>query len=67
MTSVHVNGDTRRVPDGSTVADVLAAAWGDAKGIAVALDGEVVQRGRWADVVVRDGARMEIMTAVQGG
>lgn len=67
MRDVHVNGDTRRVPDGSTVADVLATAWGDAKGIAVALDGEVVQRGRWDDVVVRDGARIEIMTPVQGG
>lgn len=67
MIRVHVNGDERRFPDGSTVADLLAALGTARQGIAVALDGEVVRRGRWADVVVSDGARLEILTAVQGG
>ncbi|WP_019814636.1 sulfur carrier protein ThiS [Saccharomonospora saliphila] len=65
--NVHVNGESRQVPDESTVADVLATTWGDAKGVAVALDGEVVRRGRWPEVTVHDGARLEILTAVQGG
>lgn len=64
---VFVNGEQRQVPDGSTVADVLATTVGDVTGIAVALDGELVQRGRWPDVVVTDEARLEILTAVQGG
>lgn len=64
---VHVNGDPRRFPDGSTVADVLAALGTGRKGVAVALDGQVVPRGDWARVPVLSGARLEVLTAVQGG
>lgn len=64
---VEVNGQERRLPDGSTIADVLATMVGDVKGVAVALDGVVIHRGRWPEVVVTDGARIEILTAVQGG
>lgn len=64
---VHINGEVRQIPDNSTVADVLATTRGSARGVAVALDGELVQRGRWSEVVVPDGARLEILTAVQGG
>ncbi|WP_298179748.1 sulfur carrier protein ThiS [Saccharomonospora sp.] len=64
---VFVNGEQRQFPEGSTVADVLATSVEDVKGIAVALNGEVVRRGRWSEVVVTDGAKVEILTAVQGG
>ncbi|OQO92757.1 thiamine biosynthesis protein ThiS [Saccharomonospora piscinae] len=67
---VSVNGEQRELADGSTVADVVGTAVGDAngaRGIAVAVDGEVVRRGHWPEVVVADGAEVEILTAVQGG
>lgn len=64
---VQVNGDERKVPDGSTVADLLEVLGTPQQGVAVALDGEVVRRAHWAEVVVPDGARLEILTAVQGG
>ncbi|CAM2786363.1 sulfur carrier protein ThiS [Saccharomonospora xinjiangensis] len=64
---VFVNGESRQLPDGSTVADVLAIAVGDAKGVAVAVDGEVIRRGAWGEVEVVEGAAVEILTAVQGG
>ncbi|PXY31030.1 sulfur carrier protein ThiS [Prauserella muralis] len=64
---VQVNGDDREFPDGSTVADVLDALGTARQGVAVALDGQVVRRASWAEVVVPDGARLEILTAVQGG
>jgi sulfur carrier protein len=64
---VQVNGDWRVFPDGTTVAGLLEALGTPPRGIAVALDGEVVRRGDWADVVVPAGARLEILTAVQGG
>jgi sulfur carrier protein len=64
---VFVNGEQRELPDGSTVADVLTATVKDVQGIAVALNGEVVRRGRWSETVVTDGAKVEILTAVQGG
>jgi sulfur carrier protein len=64
---VRVNGESREVPEGSTVADVLATVVENTTGVAVAVDGEVVRRGDWTDVVVRDGAVVEVLTAVQGG
>jgi sulfur carrier protein len=36
-------------------------------GVAVAVDGAVVPRAAWPDTVLTDGARLEVLTAVQGG
>jgi len=35
--------------------------------MAVALDGEVIPRGRWQETELIDGAHVEIVVAVQGG
>ncbi|GHF73815.1 sulfur carrier protein [Amycolatopsis bartoniae] len=64
---VQVNGEWRAFPEGTTVAGLVEALGAAPQGIAVALDGEVVRRGDWAEVVVPAGARLEILTAVQGG
>ncbi|HJQ45249.1 MAG TPA: sulfur carrier protein ThiS [Amycolatopsis sp.] len=64
---VQINGDWRSFPDGATVAGLLEAVGTTQRGVAVALDGEVVRRGDWAEVVVPAGARLDILTAVQGG
>ncbi|HVW40907.1 MAG TPA: sulfur carrier protein ThiS [Amycolatopsis sp.] len=64
---VQINGDWRSFPDGITLAELLDTLGTAQRGVAVALDGEVVRRREWADVVVRPGARLEILTAVQGG
>ena len=39
----------------------------EARGVAVALDGEVVPRARWQQTELPDGARIEVVAAVQGG
>lgn len=64
---VQVNGEWRAFAEGSTVAKVLEEIGSARPGVAVALDGEVVRRGAWAEVVVPPGAKLEILTAVQGG
>ncbi|MCD0450956.1 sulfur carrier protein ThiS [Actinocorallia sp. API 0066] len=69
---VLVNGAARALPEGATVADVVAqvvaAEAADAgRGIAVAVNDEVVRRAVWPATPVRDGDRVEILTAVQGG
>ena len=46
--------------------EALAALGGD-RGDVVALDGEVVPRGSWDDVALSEGARVEVVQAVQGG
>ncbi|KAA9161850.1 sulfur carrier protein ThiS [Amycolatopsis acidicola] len=64
---VQVNGEWKTFPDGSTIAGLLDSLGAARKGIAVALEGEVVRRGDWDGVVVPAGAKLEILTAVQGG
>ncbi|MCU1679705.1 MAG: thiS [Amycolatopsis sp.] len=64
---VQVNGEWRDFPDESTVAELMAAIEAPERGVAVALDGEVVRRGEWSEVVVPKGARLDVLTAVQGG
>jgi sulfur carrier protein len=42
--------------------------WGvEGRGVAVALDGEVVPRSAWGTTALRSGAVVEVLTAVQGG
>jgi len=62
-----VNGAPREMPDGATVADVVAAVTGLASGVAAAVNGDVLPRGGWAAAVLRAGDQVEVVTAVQGG
>lgn len=67
--TVRVNGEPREVEDGTTVAALVARLGMPAsgRGVAVAVDGEIVPRGSWDDEPVPDGARVEVLTAMQGG
>jgi sulfur carrier protein len=66
---ILLNGAESELLAGDTVADVLARLGlaPDAKGIAVAVDDDVVPRGEWRDFALPDGARVEVLTAMQGG
>ena len=64
---ISVNGTPRADGAGDTVARLVAALGAPDRGVAVALDGEVVPRGAWTTTTVADGARVEVVTAVQGG
>jgi sulfur carrier protein len=37
------------------------------RGVAVAVDAEVVPRGQWGAHELQEGARVEILRAIQGG
>lgn len=64
-----VNGKTSDVPAGETVASLLGRIGLDAraKGVAVAVDGEVVPRACWSEFALPEDARVEVLTAMQGG
>jgi sulfur carrier protein len=62
-----VNGAGRSVPGGATVADVVRAVTGQERGLAVAVNGEVVPRDGWPATVLSDGDRVEVLSAAQGG
>ncbi len=62
-----VNGEPREAPDGATVDVVVASVTGQPGGVAAAVNGEVVPRRAWPGAALRDGDRVEVVTAVQGG
>ncbi|MBS1673275.1 MAG: sulfur carrier protein ThiS [Actinobacteria bacterium] len=77
--TIRVNGDPRAVDPGSTLLALVVALTGHALhpdgsridggrlGVAAAVGGVVVPRGRWAQRVLGKGDDVEIVTAVQGG
>jgi sulfur carrier protein len=65
---IRVNGEPRDVRSGTTVAAVLEELGVQARrGVAVAVDGEVVRRAEWEQVELGEGARLEVVQAIQGG
>jgi sulfur carrier protein len=66
--TIWLNGAEAELPAGSTLAEAVAATGaGDNRGIAAAVDGEVVPRDQWQGVALADGQRVEVVQAVQGG
>lgn len=63
---INVNEKQVEVADATTVAALLASMGYPDRGIAVAVDQAVLPRSRWA-TTLSDGARLEVVTAVQGG
>ncbi|MDM7916792.1 MAG: sulfur carrier protein ThiS [Candidatus Eisenbacteria bacterium] len=66
---LRINGVERDFPPIRSLEELLRAldVPVDRGGVAVAHNEEVVPRGRWAETVVSEGDRFEIITAVQGG
>ena len=69
MTEIVLNGASTAVADGTTIAELLGTldVPPEGRGVAVAVDAEVVPRGEWPRRVVADGAQVEVVTAIQGG
>ena len=66
---VTINGERRELPAGATVASVVASLHNapQGRGVAVAVEGEVVPRAQWPSTELHDGAAVEVVIAVQGG
>jgi thiazole synthase len=67
MRRLFVNGEYRELPDGATVQSVVEELDVSGRGTAVAVDGQVIPRGEWAETELRDGQEVEVLHAVQGG
>jgi sulfur carrier protein len=66
---ITVNGEAREVSDEATVESIVGSlgAGRGGRGLAVAVGGEVVPRTAWSSTALSDGARVEVVVAVQGG
>jgi sulfur carrier protein len=67
--NVILNGETADLGPDATVADAVARAGVEepARGVAVAVDGEVVPRAEWGGRPLLEGESVEVVHAVQGG
>ena len=67
--NVELNGELVALPEGSFVTEAVEAsgAAGDQRGLAVAIDGEVVPRSEWGRISLREGQKVEVLAAIQGG
>jgi len=65
---IFVNGEPRERA-GATIAELLVDLGVEerARGVAVAVDGEVVPRAEWPERRVIEGERVEALSAMQGG
>jgi sulfur carrier protein len=61
------NGEPVDLVDGVTLAEFITDRTPSVRGVAAAVDGSVVPRGTWHQVTLREGQRVELLTAVQGG
>jgi thiazole synthase len=66
---IELNGAPRELPEDATLdAAVRASGAGEeGRGVAVAIDGEVVPRGEWERTPLREGQAVEVLAAIQGG
>lgn len=64
---VFINGEAQQFPEPLTVAGLLAVRELTGKRLAVERNGEIVPRGRHAEVWLHDGDTIEIVAAVGGG
>jgi sulfur carrier protein len=65
--SVTINGEPRDVQAGTSVAQLIKVVTDQDKGIAVAVNGEVMPRREWPAAALADRDQVEVVTAVQGG
>jgi sulfur carrier protein len=67
--NIVLNGEAAVVEPGLTVRELIALldVPPEAKGVAIALDAEVVPRGEWDATTIEEGARVEVVRASQGG
>jgi sulfur carrier protein len=66
---VELNGRPEELPEGATVADAVKAVGldGEKRGVAVAVDGEVVRHTEWETTTLGNRQAVEVVRAVQGG
>jgi sulfur carrier protein len=64
---VTVNGDEQVLDPGTTVAGLVASLGLEPRGIAVAVDGEVVTRRTWSERALAAGSEIEVLQVAQGG
>ena len=67
MPRVHVNGESRELPEGTTIVALLELLGLPREGVAVEVNRAIVPRRSHPETVLQDGDRVEVVTFVGGG
>lgn len=62
-----LNGETRAVPEGLSLATLVAHLGMQGDRVAIERNREIVSRDRWHEVALAEGDRLEIVHFVGGG
>ena len=65
--TITLNGSCQQIADGTTLDQLVAVFSLPERGVALAMNSEVVPRSVWASTRVLPDARVEVVTAFQGG
>lgn len=65
--TIIANGQPRAIAAGSTIADLLHTLQIAHKRVVAQLDGEIVSRELFDQVVLHEGSKLELITMVGGG
>ncbi|WP_026141213.1 sulfur carrier protein ThiS [Aeromonas dhakensis] len=65
--TIRLNDKAQSLVAGQSVADLLAAQDVNPQGVAVALNGAVLPRSRWAETRLNDGDELHLFAAIAGG
>lgn len=67
---IVLNGSEQELPDRVTVRELVgrfADGGADGRGVAVAVEAQVVPRSEWDAFELSEGQRVEVLGAIQGG
>ncbi|MCQ4348645.1 sulfur carrier protein ThiS [Pseudomonas stutzeri] len=64
---IQLNGEAVELPEGQSVADLLARLELAGRRVAVELNLDIVPRSQHASTLLRDGDRVEVVHAIGGG
>ena len=67
MISGHINGEAREFGQPMRVSELIGELGLAGKRVALERNGDIVPRGTFAEQIIADGDRIEIVVAVGGG
>ena len=65
--NIFLNGEKKDIPDGLNVSSLLQHLEIKHERVAVEINEEIVRKATYADVVVKDGDRVEVVQFMGGG
>lgn len=64
---IFINDSPCECPENSTLSDVLKAQHISSPNVAIAIDDTVIPKNQWETTIVREGSKILLIKAVQGG